>query len=173
MKYLIEVGGITFTEIESDVALDYGTPEFDTDNPPTDPVVITVASTADVDEIIVRYPGELNKIYPSSISTAGGIVTISIPRCRLVKPEENDDRDDPISYYDTDPFLETVDVYREWANPATGAYLVWRMANCDTDCEPNCQTACAMASGAKAYELSIVYLHPATFDGITPARTNC
>lgn len=174
MKYLIEIGGLTFTEIESDVALDHGGVAFDTDNPPNDPVVITVASTADVDEIIVRYPGELNKIYPSSISSTGGVVTISIPRCRLVKPEENDDRDEPISYYDDpDAFLETVDVYREWADPASGADFVWRMADCDTDCVPNCQSACAIVSGAKAYELSIVYLHPATFSGIIPTRTNC
>lgn len=174
-KYLIEVGWPTWTLIEEDVAIDYGTPPFLVGtNEPTDPVTITVTTTVtDTAEIAVTYPDEYVRIHPTSIAIAGGVATITIPRCRLVKPDYNQDWDDPPSYYDEDVFLETVDVYRYYADESEGAEFLWFQVNCDTDCEPNCQTACPMIAGPRAFELSLVRLFPATYSGGAWTRSSC
>jgi len=172
-KYLIEVGYPTWTAIEEGYALDYGIPPFVHDaNEPTDPVVIEVATTVSTSEIVVTYPDETVVIKPSSITSAGGVVTIQIPRCRLVIPEYNTDRDEALSYYG-DYFLETVDVWRFYADPSEGTEFKWIQVPCDTDCEPNCQRACTIISGERAYELSLIYAYPATYSGGVWTRTNC
>jgi len=172
-KYLIEVGYPTWSILSEDYALDYGTPPFTTDDPPTDPVVVTVVTSVSTSEIVVTYPDEKVVIKPSSISATGGIVTIQIPRCRLVKPEYNDDRDEALSYFSEEYFLETVDVWRYYADPSAGAEFKWIQIPCDTDCIPNCQPACTVISGARAYELSIIYAYPATYSEGVFTRTNC
>ena len=172
-KHLIEVGWPTWSAIEEDVALDYGTPPFDTTNEPTDPVVITITTSVSTSNIVVTYPDEKVEIKPSSISASGGVVTIQIPRCRLVKKEYCVNRDSAIPYYETDYFLETVDVWCFYADPESGAEFKWVQTPCDTDCVPNCQTACAVISGEMAYEISQVYLYPASYSSGTWTRTNC
>ena len=178
-KHLVEVGYPTRTEIELAVALDHGTAPFSTANEPNDPVTIAVnvPTTVPNSEIRVYYPDEpdeMRRIYPSAFSRVGTALTISLPRCRLVKPEYNDDRDDPISYYDSDPFLETVDVYRFYADVSVGAEFAWIKANCaDDDCVPNCQPACPMIIGPDAYRLSIVHVFPATYSAGAWMRSNC
>lgn len=164
-KKLIEVGSPTYTEVEMGAVIDYGIAPFSTANPPTDPVEVdvTIAASVPLDEIIVTYPDELVRIYPTSKTRSGSTVTLKIPRCRLVKPEYNDDREDHISYYSSEPFLETVDVYRLWSDVSTGAQFVWYAAPCDTDCDPNCQSACPMIVGPMAHDLSIVSLKPASY----------
>jgi len=174
MKYLIEIGYPTWTLIEEDVAVSYGTPPFIvTVNEPTDPVVLTVATSVSASEIVVTYPDELNEIHPTSVVVAGGIATITIPRCRLVKPAYDGNWDDPYSYYDTDPFLTTVDVYRVYADVSLGAQFLWFQVPCDTDCEPNCQVACPLIAGKDAYTLSTVRLFPASYSSGTWSRTRC
>ena len=164
-KFLIEVGTPTWSAISLGEAVTFGVPPFSPANEPTDPVqiVVTVATTVPLGEIVVTYPDELVKIKPSSVTRLGTDVTISIPRCRLVKPEYNDDWQDPPSYYDDDVFLDTVDVYRLYSDVSTGAQFVWYAASCDTDCEPNCQPACPMIVGTMAHELSLVTIKPATY----------
>jgi hypothetical protein len=172
-KYLIEVGWPTWALIEEDYALDYGTPPFDTDNPPTDPVEILLTTSVSTSDIVVTYPDEKVVIKPSSISAVGTAVTIKIPRCRLVKKEYCVDRDTAIPYFEDEYFLETVDVWCHYADPQYGAEYKWVQTPCDTDCVPNCQPACTVISGAMAYEISQVYIYPATYvDGVF-TRTNC
>lgn len=173
-KHLIEVAFPTETLIEAGVALDFGTPPFTTANEPTDPVVLAVATTVtNASEIVVKYPGEDVDIHPTSVAIAGGIATIRIPRCRLVDPEYNDDWDDPPSYYDVAPFLTTVDVYRRYGDVSKGAEFVWGEADCTTeDCTTVCQPACPVIVGHMAYELSLVRLYPATYNGGW-TRTSC
>ena len=172
-KYLIEVGWPTWSAIEEDVVLDHGTPPFAHDtNEPNDPVVIAIATTVSTSDIVVTYPDEKVEIKPSSITSAGGVVTIEIPRCRLVDPVYNVDRDAALSYYG-DYFLETVDVWCHYADPQYGAEWKWIQVPCDTDCEPNCQPACTVVSGARAYELSILHAYPAAYSGGVWTRSNC
>lgn len=173
-KHLQEIGYPTYADIELDAALDHGTAPFDPDNPPNDPVEVTVTTTVATDEIIVTYPDESILIEPTSIVDNGdGTVTISIPRCRLVDPDYNDDRQDPISYYDTDPFLTVVDVKRLYADVSLGAHFVWARPDCATDCVARCQVACNIPGvGEMAYELSLVDVQPATYSSGTWSTTS-
>lgn len=160
-KHLITIGLQTMDNIESGVVLDLGL-----ESDPNDPVEITVATTVtDTSEICVMYPGEDVRIYPSSITISGGVATIKIPRCRLVKPELNDDRDDHLDYYDNDNFLTTVDVKRCWYDESQGVKLVWKYADdtCYPDCSVVCQSACPQIESQRGRRLSIVYVHPATY----------
>lgn len=160
-KFLQGIGERVTDDIELGVAIDHGV---ETD--PNDPVEISVATTVtDASEICVYYPGEDVKINPSSVSIAGGVATIKIPRCRLVKPELNDDREDHLDYYDNDNFLETVDVKRCWLDESLGAELVWKYTNstCHPNCTSICQSACPQVEDQRGWRLSIVHLHPATY----------
>lgn len=97
-------------------------------NHATDPAVIgPVATTVtDESEIHVFHPGTDVEIDPSAIVIAGGNVTISIPRCRLVVDPDNPDVG--WDYTDTapgGPFEQTVDVKRIYNDDTTQALLVW------------------------------------------------
>jgi len=168
-KHLIVVGAPAATLIEAGVAINYGIPPFNEANEPTDPVPITVTSGISTSEIMVVIPGgDVNdagdRINPTRIFSAAGIITIQIPRCRLVRDEYLDDRHDPPIYYDVDVFFDTVDVYRYYADVSQGAQFVWAAGSCgDTDCTPNCQLACTTVIGEGAYRLSIVHAYPATY----------
>jgi len=168
MKYLRSVGYPTLANISIGEAVNYGVPPFNAANPPTDPITITVATTVSIYEILVMYPGENVCITPSSIVDNGdGTVTISIPRCRLVHPDYNDDRDDHIGYYDADPYLMTVDIRRQYADVSLGADFVWTCPPGTSNCVPGCQTACPIISGHDAYTLSIVHAYPASYSSGT------
>lgn len=172
-KYLIEVGWPTWAEIEMDYALDHGTGPFDTDNPPNDPVTVELTSVISTDEIVITYPDEKVEIKPSGITAVGTDVTIEIPRCRLVKKEYCVNRDSAIPYYEAEYFLETVDIWCHYADPEYGAEFKWIQTPCDTDCVPNCQPACTVIAGQMAYEISQVYVYPATYSNGVFTRTNC
>lgn len=175
-KHLIEVGAPTATLIEAGVAIDYGVPPFDEDNEPTDPVSIAVASSVSTSEIMVVIPdGDVNsqedRINPTRITSAGGVITIQIPRCRLVTDDYMEDWVDPPSYYDVNVFYDSVDVYRYYADESTGVEFVWLRSNCsDLDCESACQSACAQIKDREDYRLSIVYAYPATYSSGTWTR---
>lgn len=153
-KHLIEIGEKTTVTISLGEAVSLGTYD--------DPVVFAIVTTVtEEDEIKVFYPGEDVEIHPSSISISGGTATISIPRGRLVKPSLNDNRDDPLDYYDDSNFLATVDIKRVyysesagvkfmWLNPTTGSYMY--------------QTAKPIIEDA---EEGIVRCVPATYSGGT------
>jgi hypothetical protein len=165
-KHLIEIGMPTETVIEDGVVVNYGVPPFTAGgNEPTDPVVLTVATTVtDPEEIVVNYPGESVRIHPTSVTIAGGNATITIPRCRLVDPAFDGNLDDPPSYYD-EVFLEEVDVHRLYSDASDGAEFVWNRNPCDNNvaCDTVCQAACTVVLGHMAYELSTISVYPATY----------
>lgn len=98
-----------------------------------DPATIgPLATTAtDASEIHVYLPSTGREVMPSSIVISGGMVTIRIPRIRLVA-----DVDSPQTGYDfTDlaNFTGTVDVKRSTNDPTTTATLLSRETACAID----------------------------------------
>lgn len=171
-KHLLYMGYPTLTSISAGVVLDWGTPPFNAANEPNDPVQITVTTDVPTNEIVATYPNETVRIYHSRIVDNGdGTVTLSIPRCRCVKPEYNGDWDDPPLYYDDDVFLATVDVHRYWANEALGAQYVWRQGRSTTDCDEVCAQACVQVTGPRSHRLSIIHAWPATYASGVWTRT--
>jgi len=124
-KHLIECGVKTTSTIEAGVALDLGPAFPSAADPPNDPVVVTVTTSVSTSEIVVFYPGEDVEIRPSKVSAFGGVATIEIPRARLVDNDYNDDREDPLDYYNNDYFLTTVDVKRVYTDTGSGISIVW------------------------------------------------
>lgn len=167
-KHLVVVGTAATADIQSGVVLDHGV-----ETAPNDPVEFNVDITGrgvtNSSEVCVYYPGESIRIYPSNISISGNTATIRIPRARLVKPSLNDNRDDHLSYYENDNFLETVDVKRYYTNTSDGAYIVWGspervQAGYITypDDSETTQHANVQIMGNRAYRLGIVHCYPAT-----------
>lgn len=164
-KNLISIGEQVYDEIGS-VALTLR----DLYNTIIDPVIVTISTTTvlDADEIVVRYPGLTTEIHPLSVSLAAdGTVTILIPRCRLVDPALDDDRENHL-HYDTDAnFLSSVEVWRCWYRQSTGAKYFAQ--GFDTF---NIINLCAYADNIENYRLSIAEFQPATWDGEIASPTN-
>lgn len=114
----------------------------------TDPAVVGPFATTvtDEDEIAVFHPGTEIEIYPSSITLAGGFVTVYIPRARLVAADSQDNPADGWTYSDippsgTTPFESTVDLVRVYNDPSIQGGLIWPhrvSAGCDCDCTYCC-----------------------------------
>ena len=107
-KYLISLGVQTVTTVQDAVTVTYR----DVGNNILDPITlaITTALTIVPADVVVQYAGEDVPIHPSSVTFSGGVLTILIPRSRLVKPSLNDDREDPLMYDNDSNFVTTVDV---------------------------------------------------------------
>lgn len=100
-----------------------------------DPAVITAATTiTDADEIRVYHPGTDIEIIPSAIAIAGGNVTISIPRARMVKAALQDNDEDGLAYGTTSNFEAMVDVKRIYNDTSTEGGLVWFHQSSSCDC---------------------------------------
>ena len=151
--YLREVGIRATTSLAADKAVPAG-----------DPVIITHAVTfTDPCELIVyypisSYPGQTYTIKPSSVTISLGMATITIPRCRLLKPEyfldyaADADRPD---YSDATIWLDEVDLGRVYTDTSQGAYLSFIRpcsclcggcafgCTCGCDCSPG--TPCGVA----------------------------
>jgi hypothetical protein len=170
-KHLVAVGIPTLADIQDDADLTalYAAG--------SDPLELVIYTDIDPDEIVVCYPGEEVQIHPYSIvQTTGGYggtyVTIKMPWARLVKPELNDDRDDPLEHDTITNYLETVDIKRYYRVADGAAQYVWLAPNCNvTDCEGRYQDACVRILGPSAYRLSQIWLEPATFSSDTPTAS--
>lgn len=124
-KYVRGIGVEAQTEVELGKTLTLSTP-------PTihDPVEFTVTvDFTDENELIICYPGQTDcHILPDTVVISGNTATITIPRCRLLKPEfHRDYRADAHrpDYTDDSNFLSSVDVYRNYLDTSTGANIVW------------------------------------------------
>lgn len=117
----------------------------------TDPCVVTAATAlTDTSEIAVFHPGTTVEIYPSSVSIAGGTVTIQIPRARMVKRTSQDNDDNGLTYADvppsaTSPFEATVDIKRVYNDASTQGGLYWHHKESGT-CDCQCDWCCATCS---------------------------
>lgn len=175
-KYLVAVGTKATATISAGETVNKGA-----ETAPNDPVTFTVTTTVtSTDEIRVFYPGEDVEITPSSVSISGGVATILVPRARLVKPTLNDDRDDHLSYYVNDNFLNTVDIMRVYTDTSDGAYIVWDsvgrvLAGVDTypGSAETVQRANVQFTGKRARDLSIVHAYPADASGNPAMYTYC
>lgn len=116
----------------------------------SDPAVVgPVATTVtDVAEVRVCHPGTDIEIDPSSIAISGGVMTISIPRCRMVTNAECDNPESGLDYTDTSPtgpFERNVDVKRVYNDTSTQGILVWPHRSSAT-CLCLCTCGCANCS---------------------------
>lgn len=113
-----------------------------------DPVVIsgiTVPSGTVASEIRVYHPGTTVEINPSAISISGTTMTVTIPRCRMVKAALADNPKAGLEYTDSDNFEETVDITRVTTDGSTNATLVSNCTCgllCTGTCEASTETAC-------------------------------
>lgn len=114
----------------------------------TDPAIIGPFATTvtDEDEIALFHPGTDVEIYPSAITLAGGFVTLSVPRARLVKQSYLDNPEDGWTYSDvppsgTSPFESTVDIKRVYNDDSIQAGLIWPHRT-TSDCTCTCLSCC-------------------------------
>jgi hypothetical protein len=146
-----------------------------------DPVEFTVAVTfTDPDELIIYYVDQTKyRIRPSSVVISGGVATVQIPRCRLLKSDYfiNYATDAERPDYENDSyFVTSVDVVRNYLNTHTGNNLVWvryepavcclscvTLASCEpgTPCGESLQLACGYVLDQK---LGLAQFEPATYD---------
>lgn len=108
-----------------------------------DPAVVgPIATTVtDTSEVHVYYPGSDREITPQTLSISGGLLTIWIPRCRLVDPDKLFNPVGGLDYDVIANFLGTVDVEREYLSVATQATLVWPHKQTDScDCTCGCRS---------------------------------
>jgi len=134
-----------------------------------DPAVIgPVATTVtDTDEVKVYHPGTEVEIHPSVISISGGFITVTIPRCRMVKASLADNPSGGLDYDDVTNFEATVDIVREYCDPSTHATLVWphqcsSVDACSCTCSDYTQDGCIYIKDAVIGELDVL---PATYSG--------
>lgn len=141
---------------------------------PIDPVELSIDAGFEVsaDEVIVTYAGEDVKFKPSSVTVSGTIITIKIPRSRLVKPELNDNREDTLYYEDDANFVTEVDIKRSYSVLDGAINFVWSSAQallgCD-GCSEVTQTACYTSRGHRAKRISKLQLWPASYTDDVPA----
>lgn len=161
-KFLIEVGSPVCTAIQLAVPVVLRTIY----NVILDPVIITLASTALPANIVVTYPGETVAIHPSKVTSNAGIVTIEIPRSRLVDPAINTNCEPAPRYDDDANFLTEVDIYECVNDPSQGAFITWY-----GDCKPcyNTVTTTKQLAFTRITDkrLAILKLHPASYDSGT------
>lgn len=135
-------------------------------NHAADPAVVGPIATAltDTAEIHVYHPGTDVEIWPSVITITGGNLTITIPRCRMVKSALADNPKAGLDYNDTTNFESTVDVKRIYTDSSTNAVLVWPhqcnsvCASCG--CSEYTQTACIYIRDERLGTLDVL---PATY----------
>lgn len=138
----------------------------------TDPAVIGPLATTviDADEIHVYHPGTDIEIDPSSVEIVAGVLTIEIPRCRLVEAASVDNPQAGLDYTDvppsaTSPFEATVDIKRVYNDPYTQGVLVWPHRFSES-CGCGCMTcgeytheACLYVRNGETGALDVLYAH--------------
>lgn len=156
---VIQAGVMAESVIDDDATVDYS----------VEPAVIGPFTTTitDTSEVRVRFPDSDRIITPSRMTYTDGVLTIYVPRCRLVSPDLLDSTGDPnvgLEYTDTDNFTTVVDVKRVYNDPVTNAYLV-REHSCNALCTAE---GCATATDAACMVIrdplmGIVEIHPGSY----------
>lgn len=182
-KYVRSVG------VETEALVDQVNVTLSSGGEVIDPLEFTVAvSFTDPDELVLKYPTAYYQancddyyIRPSCVTISGGIATVEVPRCRLLRPEYfkdyKNDNERP-NYTNDTYFLDTIDVYRNYVDTSTGTNLVWWRQNVENIiCYDSVFTAACEPSGACAdvRQLACPYLRseydgavqlePATYSG--------
>lgn len=137
-----------------------------------DPAVIGPLATTvmDADEIHIYHPGTDIEIDPSSIEITAGLLTIEIPRCRLVNAASVDNPQAGLDYADvppsaTSPFEDEVDIKRVYNDPYTQGMMVWPHQFSES-CACGCMVcgeytheACLYVRNGETGALDILYAH--------------
>jgi len=157
--HVIEVGVRATASIAAGSVVDHS----------ADPAVVgPIATTVtDTSEVKVYHPGTEVEIHPSAMTIAGGFLTITIPRCRMVLASLADNPAGGLDYDDTTNFEATVDVTREYCDPSTHAVLIWphqctSIDACSCTCGDYTQTGCIYIKDAVIGELDVL---SATYSG--------
>jgi hypothetical protein len=128
-----------------------------------DPAVIAATATTvtDANEIHFYQTGTDVEVYPSVLTLAGGTVTASFPRARLVLEADQDNPDTGLSYTDTSntgPYMQTVDIKRVYTDTTDVGEFVYPLGK---DCEPECDEDTEPACGyIRSNESGVVTLLP-------------
>lgn len=124
---IIAAGVRAETVIDEDVVLNHA----------ADPATASVATTlTSIDGIRIYYPDTDEEIVPSSMSIAGGTLSIEIPRCRAVKYELLNNPEEGLDYSTVSNFQATIDVKYVYTDPSTQATMVWPHG-CSAECSNN------------------------------------
>lgn len=128
-------------------------------NAAADPATVTVAGvTCAAENIHVYHAGTDDEIEPTDVSIVAGVLTITIPWCRLVAPAHWNQTDAGILYTDHATWLaKAVDVYCITNDTSTQAVLhVMASACCgSTPCAATDYTACILVRQSEIGSLSI------------------
>lgn len=171
-------GGVkTKTLIEEETSVEYE--DVDGDSFYNEVATISIPTdVTDPSEIAVYYPGETGnddwRIHNLNVTIADGEATIKGARHQFViKNELEALKPAQVEGTDDGKFLDSVDVYRVWTNPATQAIL----RSCNAcgghgckDCSFNEFPACLVADD---HENSIVNANPASWNGTRWIESCC
>jgi hypothetical protein len=135
-------------------------------NHATDPatIVINPVSITSTTGVKVYYPGTEVEINPVRLTLSGVILTIQIPRCRMVKFDLIDNPAEGLDYSVIANFQSTVDVKLIENDPTTQAELVWIGAdNCGSNgCSETVESGCEYIINS---ETGIISAAPAVYSG--------
>jgi len=173
-KTKIHSGGVVaMSYIDDDAVVDYA----------TDPAIVGPIATTitDPDEVRVYFAAslttEMREIAPSRIVLTGGLLTIYIPRCRLVHPDYWENPRTGWDYADDTYFCDVVDVMRVYNDPSEHATMIWphQCDGCSGCTCPTCseytQTACIYVHDGEIGQLGVL---PAEYSGGSWSRvTSC
>jgi hypothetical protein len=171
---LIEAGIKRVVNIELDVAVDYTVEPAEIIVTPPSPIGV-----ADYVNLHVYYAGEDQEITISSIEASGDDLIITIPRCRMVRFDLQDNPEQGHSYSTVANFEPTVDVKYIDTDPSTQALLIYPGAcsqGCGaTYCSHVTRTACEYILNE---EVGILTLNAATYNSSSgiwkvPSNNRC
>lgn len=152
------LGTFAETSIASNIALDHT----------NDPAVIAATATVvtDVGEIHFYQAGTDVEAYPDTLTLAGGFVTASFPRARLVTPASQDNPDTGLSYSDTTAlsgiYAQAVDIKRIYTDGTDVGEFVFPLgSNCEPECGEDTLSACGYI---RSNDSGVVTLLPGSDD---------
>lgn len=151
----------------------------------TDPAVIIVNGVGllNPDEVHVYHPGTDAEIVPSSIDVTGGMLTIEIPRCRLVLAALEDTPSDGLDYSLVGTCLSStpvpgnfeceVDIKHVYTDPTLQGVLVYphgKVCSCSHTCFEDTDTACVYV---RSGEFGLMDVEHSSLVGSTWAAVTC
>lgn len=155
---LLEVGVKAEDELSASAAVSYAT------EPATVSLATTLTSTSGIE---ISYPEDNSvEITPSDIQISGGTLTISIPKCRLVKYSLRDNPTSGLLYSDPTNFQAAVRVARVYTDPSTQASLTWphgcNQLCSSSGCAEYTELACEVITN---HRVGVIEVVPASYSG--------
>jgi len=122
-----------------------------------DPVVLgpLAVTFTNVNEVRIYHHDSDIRIFPSKITIVAGQMNITIPRCRLVKPDLVDNPEAGLSYATTSNFASSVNILRTYNVDTTPATLVYKLCQTATSCTDTETSACMYVYDAMLGEVSV------------------